>query len=170
MTLKTKKEIRKMAKGKGKMTHKITVENITFESVMGSECRTWWEKAEADHPLKKALCTVEVDKIIFMPIFELKEFEPILWNLIIGYDRSCHKYIVQYFQQQVTISYSGEEISRVFGIPNRGQKLDKTLMIVEDKKKWLKLMCRKDLSNLKWEGILKNSRGLKKVFIVNDEW
>lgn len=70
----------------------------------------------------------------------------------------------------MTVSYSAKEISRVLGISNRGQELEKTLMTVEDKKKWLKLMCRKDLTSLKWEGILKNSRGLKKFFIVNDEW
>ena len=34
------KEIRKIAKGKGKIAQKIIVENITFEIVMGSECRT----------------------------------------------------------------------------------------------------------------------------------
>ncbi len=56
------KEVRKMTKSKGKVAKKITIvdepENITFESVMGSECRTWWEKVEADNPLKnkKELC------------------------------------------------------------------------------------------------------------------
>ena len=105
-----------------------------------------------------------------MPIFELKEFEPILRNLITGYEESCHKSIVQHFQQQVTVSYSIEEISMVFGIPNRGKEIEKNSMTVEEKKKWLKLLCRKDHTSLEWEGILKNSRGLKKIFIENDEW
>lgn len=34
-----------MATNKGKTTEKITTANITFENVMGSECRTWWEHA-----------------------------------------------------------------------------------------------------------------------------
>ena len=168
---KSAKEVKKMTTSKGKMAQKITttVETITFESVLGSECRTWWEQAEANHPLKKALCTAKVDKIIFMPIFELKEFEPILRNLITRYEASSHKSIVQHFQQQVIVSYSAEEISRVFKIPNRGQEVEKSSLTIEDKKKWLKLMCQKDLTSLEWERILKNSRGLKKIFIANDE-
>lgn len=70
----------------------------------------------------------------------------------------------------MTVSYSAEEIGRVFGIPNRGQEVEKISMTVADKKKWLKLMCQKDLTSLEWEGILKNSRGLKKIFIANGEW
>lgn len=39
------KEVQKpIGKGnKGKITKRITATNISFESVMGSKCRTWWE-------------------------------------------------------------------------------------------------------------------------------
>ena len=46
----------------------------------------------------------------------------------------------------------------------------KTLMTIEEKKKVLGLMCKNNLLKQEWEGILKNSRGLKKVFIANEEW
>ena len=83
-----------MAQGKTKLSQKITASNISFESVLGSECRAWWEKSDVDHPLRKALVTTEVDKIIFMPIFDLHEFEPILWDLIMGYDGAGHHSVI----------------------------------------------------------------------------
>ena len=52
----------------------------------------------------------------------------------------------------------------------RDGKLSKDPMTREDKQKWLKLLCRQDLTNEEWEGILKNSWGLRKVFIANEEW
>ncbi len=88
--------------------------------MLSSECRAWWEKLDADHPLRKALVAVVVDKIIFMPIFDLHEFEPILQDLITAYDGVGHQSIIQYAQHQVVVSYSSEVLSRVFGIPNRG--------------------------------------------------
>ena len=85
-----------MAEGKTKLSQKINTSSISFESVLGSECRAWCEKSAANHPLRKALVTAEVDKIIFMPIFDLHEFEPILRDLITGYDRAGHQSIIQY--------------------------------------------------------------------------
>ena len=57
---------------KGKVAEKTTAANITFESVVGSECCTWWENAEDNCMLKETLCKEEIDKVIFMPIFYLK--------------------------------------------------------------------------------------------------
>ena len=33
---------------------KITATNINFESIVGSECRAWWENEEEKHILKEA--------------------------------------------------------------------------------------------------------------------
>ena len=103
-----------MAQGKTKLSRKMTTSNISFESVLGSECRAWWEKSNADHPLRKALVMAKVDKIIFMPIFDLHEFEPIPRDLITGYDEASHQFVIQYAQQKVVVSYSSEVLSRVF--------------------------------------------------------
>ena len=84
-----------MAEGKTKLSQKINTSSISFESVLGSECRAWWEKLDVDHPLWKALVATEVDKIIFMPIFDLHEFERILQDLIMGYDGVGHQSFIQ---------------------------------------------------------------------------
>ena len=62
--LKVKEGVKKMTRGNAQKM--ITAQNIIFESTMESECRIW-KKTEDDHPLKKALCKAEVDKIIFLP-------------------------------------------------------------------------------------------------------
>ena len=40
-----------------------------------------------------------VDKIILMPIFDFKEFEPTLQTLVAGYDKATHTLVIQYYQQ-----------------------------------------------------------------------
>ena len=95
--------------------------------------------------LKEALRKVEVDIIISMPIFDLKEFKPVLRMIIARYDKKGHKSMIQYFQQTLTILYFVKEINKVFGVPNRRQDLAKTptKMRMEEKKKWLGLMYNK---------------------------
>lgn len=112
----------------------------------------------------------EVEKIISMPIFDLKEFESVLRTMVASYDKKTNKSVIQYLQQTLTISYSTKEINKVFGIPNQGQELTKALMSMEERKKWLRLISMNDLTKQEWEGNLKNIRGLKKVFIANEEW
>ena len=55
-----------------------------------------------------------------MLIFYLKEFNPALRTMVVGYDKKGHKSVIQYFQQTLTFSYSPREISKVIGVPNKG--------------------------------------------------
>ena len=58
-----------MSSNKGKTAKKTIAINVTFESIVRSECRNWWENVEDNHPLKEVLGRAEVDKIIFIPSF-----------------------------------------------------------------------------------------------------
>ena len=50
---------------------------------------------EDNHPLKEVLGKDEVDKIIFMPFFDLKVFECILRTMVAGYDKNADKFVIQ---------------------------------------------------------------------------
>lgn len=43
---------------------KVTVETLAFESVTGSECRSWWDETPPDHALKNSVTKAEVDHAI----------------------------------------------------------------------------------------------------------
>lgn len=60
----------------------ITAENVAFESVTGSECRTWWEETSPDHVIKESLRETQVDHAIQMSTFNIKDFEPVLWTMV----------------------------------------------------------------------------------------
>ena len=75
---------------KHKSIEKTKIANITFESILASECQIWWENAKETHVLKEALRKVEGDKIIFMAIIYLKEFESVLRIMIVGHDKKGH--------------------------------------------------------------------------------
>lgn len=53
----------------------LTAANVAFESVTGSECRTWWEENPPNHVTKES---AQVDHVVQMPTFNIKEFEPVL--------------------------------------------------------------------------------------------
>ena len=61
---------------------------------------------------------MEVDKIVFMPIFYIKEFDFELRTMVAEYDKKGHKSVIQYFQKSFMISISAKEVSKVFGVPN----------------------------------------------------
>lgn len=57
---------------------RVTVQTLTFKSVSGIECCTWWEETPDDHLVKASLRKVNVDKAIPMLVFNVRFFEPIL--------------------------------------------------------------------------------------------
>lgn len=75
---------------------KVTVESLAFESVTGSECRSWWDETPPDHALKNSLRKAEVDHAIQMPTFNIKYFEPVLRTMVAGYDSRKQKSIIEY--------------------------------------------------------------------------
>lgn len=64
----------------------LTTAHVAFESVTGSECRIWWEENPPDHVTKESLRRAQVDHVVQMPTFNIKEFEPILRTIVSGYN------------------------------------------------------------------------------------
>lgn len=82
-----------------------------------------------------------------MPIFNLKELEPILRTMVYRYDCNTHKSTVKYFDQMVFVSYTPKEFNKVFGVPYKGYFTMKPFskMSSKDKVLLVKLSCKAEL-------------------------
>lgn len=150
----------------------LTTANVAFESVTGSECRTWWEENPPDHVMKESLKKAQVDHAMQMPIFNIKEFEPVLWTMVSGYNPHERASVIQFQGHTVQVSFKAEDFRHVFGIPDKGAAIAKpTKNLTKEKKKWLiDLVCRDDLTEEQWKSIWVDSRGMKRSFIAPGEW
>lgn len=156
-------------------THKVTPNIVTFEGLNGSMCRQWWETALtlADFEVKVAIAKARVHDVVQMPIFSIKEFEPCLRTMIKTYDPELCTSSFKFQHTDIIVSFNMDDFKRVFGIPDKGRKMDKntTKMPHEWKTQLLKEMCWDDLTTADWERILApQGRGLKKTFLKPGIW
>lgn len=88
-----------------------------------------------------------------MPVFAIRDFEPCLRMMITAYDRYARESVFTYQQSTVTVSFTAEAFTKVFGITSEGKKVDKnaTKMSTENRQKLLQLVCRDDLTAEEWE-------------------
>lgn len=123
-------------------------ENVAFESVTGSECRTWWEETFPDHVIKDSLRKAQVDHAIQMPTFNIKDFEPVLWTMVSRYNPQERASIIQFQGCTIRVSFKPEDFKRVFGVPEKEASAAKpTKKLTKEKKKWLMdLVFRDDLT------------------------
>lgn len=103
----------------------ITIDNIMFKGLNGIDCRNLWAKTPQDDLIKKSLRQAQVHWAVQMPIFLIKDFEVVLRAMIGSYDRHHHQSIFDYQHQRITVSFTTDEFTRVFGIPRiKGKKID----------------------------------------------
>lgn len=153
----------------------ITWKTVTFEGLSGVECRTWWDNTPDAHFLKGQLRRAGVHWAIQMPLPSIREYEGPLRGMIDTFDRDSRRSTLKYCGTEIQISFSAQEISRVFGIPGmHGKKIDlkPRKLSREEKEKYIKLVSR-NLSQSELEslaGASSKNRGIKKSFVAPGEW
>lgn len=160
--------------GKGRVTQ-VTADTILFEGLLGTVCRQWWENATSPSNIevKIELTKARVHDAIQMPIFNIKEFEPCLRQMIKTYDPELPTLSFNFQHTDIIVSFNSNDFERVFGIPDKGKKIDKkvTKLSEERRTQLLKEMCRDNLTTEELSRILDpKGRGLKKTFLKSGIW
>ena len=64
-----------------------TAQNVAFEGLNGAECRKWWQETPDNHLVKASIQKAQVERVIQMPIFCIRDYEGLLHIMIEMYDR-----------------------------------------------------------------------------------
>lgn len=96
---------------------------------------------------KESVRRAQVDHAIQMPTFNIKEFEPVLRTMVLGYNPQERALVIQFQGHTVQVSFKPKDFRQVFGILEKGAFAAKpTKKITREKKKWLMdLVCKDDL-------------------------
>ena len=166
---------KKMKQAK-QLTDFPTMQTITFEGLNGAECRKWWQETPDNHHVKASIRKAQVEWVVQMPVFCIREYEGFLRIMIETYDRFSQTSTFEYLGCNLIVSFKPADFTRVFGIPGHaqgGRKIESKpkKMTRETKIQLIQLVC-EDLSPAEQEALLDTSRGrgLKKSNIQKGYW
>lgn len=69
------------------MTEIPTTQNVAIEGLNGAECWKWWQETLDNHHVKANIRKAQVEWVIQMPVFCIRDYEGFLCIMIEMYDR-----------------------------------------------------------------------------------
>ena len=113
------------SKKKVKQTEQLTdlpmVQTITFEGLNGAECRKWWQETPDNHQVKASIRKAQVEWVVQMPVFCIRDYEGFLLIMIETYDRFSRTSTFEYLGCNLVVSFKSADFTRVFGILGHAQ-------------------------------------------------
>ena len=85
------------------------------------DCRKWWEEQLDTHLVKESIRKAQVERVIRLPLFCIRDFEGVLRSMIKAYDRHSRRCSIPYLGHNLVISFRPADFTRVFGIPGTAQ-------------------------------------------------